>query len=393
MPRLMLEVDDDFKLQHIKLSCTSLSFLIFLLPLSLSLIYIDRDNVFVLPPLLLAPVLTLYCVWWRSNRHAANLDTVVKMFASGFLPGAFIALVVESALTLLFALVCFADQIPAVIASLRLQLSVTESGGAEMPFLPDDGRPELVSYFLASIQKSFGYFVFLFFMAYVIAALVEESIKWGVVRCQCPFRCCLPAFARITPGVTHPMSIVVYVLAGGLGFSTVENIFYTCSSNIVVPDLSVGEKFLNCMERVLFAVPVHSICAGLTGVQLIRKEFIGDVQWIMVLVPAILVHGTFDFQSFLVTALVENEMVHLCFTSINCAVVLVGSWWYLWYSISQIRFDITEEEPVEQEGPQYIGLEDGFVVAEVLSYTDRQEIGKRTKSHRTKSHRIHPTTT
>merc|ERR1719362_1556250 len=164
------------------------------------------------------------------------------MFASGFLPGALIALVVESALTLVFALVCFADQIPAVMASLRLQLSVTESGGAELPLLPNDGRPEITTFFLTSIQKSFGYFVFLFFMAYVIAALVEESIKWGVVRCKCPFRCCIPVFARVTPGVTHPFSIVVYVLAGGLGFSTVENIFYTCSSHIVIPDLTVEEK-------------------------------------------------------------------------------------------------------------------------------------------------------
>lgn len=136
------------------------------------------------------------------------------------------------------------------------------------------------------------------------------------------------------------------------------------------------------MERVLFAVPVHSICAGLTGVQLIRKEFIGDVEWVMVLVPAVLVHGTFDFQSFLVGALVENEVWQLIFTSLNCAVVLVGSWWYLWYSMSQLRFDITEEEPVEQESPRYFGLEDGFVVAEVLSYTDRQDIGKRNKRHK-----------
>jgi len=388
MPRLMLEVDDEFKQHNLKLSFTSLSFLIFLVPLSLALIYIDRDNVFVLPPLLLAPVLTLYCVWWRSNRHAANLDTVIKMFASGFLPGALIALVVESALTLLFALVCFADQIPAVMASLRLQLSVTESGGAELPLLPNDGRPEITTFFLTSIQKSFGYFVFLFFMAYVIAALVEESIKWGVVRCKCPFGCCIPVLARVTPGVTHPFSIVVYVLAGGLGFSTVENIFYTCSSHIVIPDLTVEEKFIDCMERVLFAVPVHSICAGLTGVQLIRKEYIGDVEWAMVLVPAILVHGTFDFQSFLVSALVENEVLQLCFTSVNCAIVLVGSWWFLWYSMSQLRFDITDEDPVEQESPRYFGLEDGFVVAEVLSYTDTQNI-KRSKSprERTKSPR------
>ena len=330
-------------------------------------------------------VLTLYCVWWRSNRHAANLDTVIKMFASGFLPGALIALVVESVLTLVFALVCFADQIPAVIASLRLQFSVTESGAAEMPLLPDDGRPELASFFLASIQKSFGYFVFLFFMAYVIAALVEESIKWGVVQCKCPFRCCLPVFAQVTPGVTHPMSIVVYVLAGGLGFSTVENIFYTCSSHLVIPDLSPAEKFYSAMERVLFAVPVHSICAGLTGVQLIRKEFIRDVEWTMVLVPAILVHGTFDFQSFLVSALVENEVLQLCFTSANCAIVLVGSWWYLWYSMSELHFDITDEEPVEREIPRYIGLEDGFVVAEVLSYTDRQDVAKRSKKKKKKT--------
>lgn len=390
MPRLTVTVqpqdheqdhdqkDQDQQIKHsnLRLSWTSTCFLVFLVPLSLALIYIDRDNVFVLPPMLLAPIFTLYFVWWRSNRHAATLDTVVKMFASGFLPGAAIALVVELSLTVLFALVCFADQIPAVIASLRKHLSAAEAGDAELPIVPDDGQPALTNFLLSSIHKSFGYFAFLFFMAYVIAALVEESIKWGVVRCRCPRPCCISVLAR-TAGVNHPMSIVVYVLAGALGFSTIENIVFSCGSHIVIPDQSVADKFLNCMERVLFAVPVHSICAGLTGVQLVRKEFVGDVEWIMVLVPAIIVHGTFDFQSFLVGALVESEMMQLILTSLNCAVVLVGSWWYLWYSISELRFDITAQNPVEDEGPQYFGLEDGVIIAEVLSYTDKQEIGKR----------------
>lgn len=93
----------------------------------------------------------------------------------------------------------------------------------------------------------------------------------------------------------------VYLMSGALGFATFENIEYvfgTASSPIAGTSLFVGHLTV-LVARVL--MPIHVICSVLQAVNL-SKVLMGNSQMSLfrILLPAILLHGTFDFSLFLV---------------------------------------------------------------------------------------------
>ena len=135
--------------------------------------------------------------------------------------------------------------------------------------------------------------VVLFLMAFVVAAGVEETMKHFVVRC-----CAFPTSLK------QPYEVLVYLVAGALGFATAENIEYvfgTRASPIPGTSLFVGE-ILILLIRVL--MPIHVICAVLQAVNL-SKVLMGSVHsnLFMILLPALMLHGLFDFQLFLMGAI------------------------------------------------------------------------------------------
>ena len=135
--------------------------------------------------------------------------------------------------------------------------------------------------------------VVLFLMAFVVAAGVEETMKHFVVRC-----CAFPTSLK------EPYEVLVYLVAGALGFSTAENIEYvfgTRASPIPGTSLFVGE-ILILLIRVL--MPIHVICAVLQAVNL-SKVLMGGMHsnLFMILLPALILHGSFDFQLFLMGAI------------------------------------------------------------------------------------------
>jgi RsiW-degrading membrane proteinase PrsW (M82 family) len=69
------------------------------------------------------------------------------------------------------------------------------------------------------ISHIFGVILVVFFMAFVVAAGVEETMKHFVVRC-----CQFPSVLK------DPHTVLVYLLSAALGFATAENIEYVFSS-------------------------------------------------------------------------------------------------------------------------------------------------------------------
>lgn len=118
-----------------------------------------------------------------------------------------------------------------------------------------------------------------FFQAFVVAALVEEGIKFLLIR-SIMFR--MSAFDEVTDGI-------VYTIAAGLGFAFFENIAYGLQNygNIWV-----------LLLRAVTAVPLHCLASGLMG------YFLG-LAWkdrrksgLAGLILAIIVHGLYDFVLF-----------------------------------------------------------------------------------------------
>lgn len=114
----------------------------------------------------------------------------------------------------------------------------------------------------------------------------------------------------------------MFIVAAAMGFSTVENMEYTMAGDLVgsasppLQKLAIALLRGACTQHprtavvaarmpdpgllpllpVVVSFPIHSICAGFTGVMLLRREFGRGTPsfFLFVLGPAILVHGSFD---------------------------------------------------------------------------------------------------
>jgi hypothetical protein len=252
------------------------------------------------------------------RRKYASLDYVVKLFAVGFWLTTFQSMILEFLLQIFFALLLFPFLVglpppptpaptsaPVLVSHLRHQImdsSLLQSiiGVAMRRGLQaaddDDytATDDQISTQRRFLERNIVVVVIgLLLMAFVVAAGVEETMKHFIVRC-----CRFPVPLR------DPHTVLVYLMAGALGFATFENIEYvfgTRRSPIPGYSLFVGE-LLVLLVRVL--MPVHVICSVLQAVN-VSKIIMGIAQMnqFQILLPAILLHGVFDFVIFLIGVL------------------------------------------------------------------------------------------
>ncbi|PWI59042.1 PrsW family glutamic-type intramembrane protease [Sulfoacidibacillus thermotolerans] len=108
--------------------------------------------------------------------------------------------------------------------------------------------------------------------AFFIAGAVEESLK-------------AIAFKQLVyprPFFDEPYDGVVYAVAIGLGFATVENVLYVLSSGLST-----------AFVRAFTAVPAHALFGVVMGAYFSRSKFQGSPMWPAFVVPALL-HGIYD---------------------------------------------------------------------------------------------------
>ena len=161
---------------------------------------------------------------------------------------------------------------------------------------PSVGEDDMAAYFHDTLQPWIrsNIFILLFFafcVAFIVAALVEESFKHFIVK-----------YTTFTGPLLSPMSTLIYLVAGAVGFSTSESIGYifsnSTSSEAQENGLSIFEgELLVLLLRAI--TPVHAICAGYQAFQLNKNIFDRQsLSLFQVLLPAIVLHGLFDFLLF-----------------------------------------------------------------------------------------------
>ncbi|GBG26793.1 Hypothetical Protein FCC1311_030152 [Hondaea fermentalgiana] len=92
------------------------------------------------------------------------------------------------------------------------------------------------------------------------------------------------------PGVTSGHGIVVYFLAFSAGLATSESMLYLiCLANTPPDALRMA------LARVCFSLPMHAACGCFTGLGLIERYFKSGLSWFRVLLPAVILHGLYDF--------------------------------------------------------------------------------------------------
>lgn len=111
------------------------------------------------------------------------------------------------------------------------------------------------------------------FRAFVVAALVEESIKLAVVKIFVFHR---KEFDEVTDGI-------IYAITASLGFAFFENIMYGFGEPLVI------------LIRAFTAVPLHTIASGIMGYYIGLSRFRDPSLASRGLCYAILIHGFYDF--------------------------------------------------------------------------------------------------
>ncbi|GAB5029568.1 protease required for anti-sigma degradation [Nannochloropsis oceanica] len=121
-----------------------------------------------------------------------------------------------------------------------------------------------------------------FLQAYLIAGLFEESVKYLAVR-----RIINKSY------VVDPRALVVYSCCAGSAFGTVEDLMYNLSYG-----LGTG------IVRAFTSVPLHCATGLIIGTSLAERKFFEQdtERWYKTLILPVLIHGTYDFASFVLAS-------------------------------------------------------------------------------------------
>jgi RsiW-degrading membrane proteinase PrsW (M82 family) len=119
-------------------------------------------------------------------------------------------------------------------------------------------------------------------ISFVVAALVEESFKFGVLR----------LYSARHSAFDEPFDGIVYGIAASLGFALVENIMYVFGS---MYEGGFAGGFVVAIVRSIFAVPMHASCGVIMGACIGLSRFGRGGHWTFIgIIIAIAIHGTYD---------------------------------------------------------------------------------------------------
>ena len=120
------------------------------------------------------------------------------------------------------------------------------------------------------------------FKAFIVAALIEESIKLLIVKW----------FAYNHVHFDEVMDGIVYTIMASLGFACLENIIYV-----------IGGGFTIALVRAITAIPMHAVASGMMGYYIGKAKFSDNKTAERSLILkglwyAVLIHGIYDFLLF-----------------------------------------------------------------------------------------------
>eukprot|EP01039_Chlorochromonas_danica_P008031 gene8031-8859_t len=289
---------------------------VFLVLLVIVLALSNGYSVIVLFLLLLQPLVLLYLVYWRWYRSYGSLDVVVKLFTVGFWMATTQAMcleyVLESLITVALGLiVALTGGLPdssnnsggnVLTAASRwmVTLLAQASSDGDDNGTNTDGTEESGGLSHSLLRRYFPLVVvYCILMSFGVAAGVEECTKHFALRF-----CRLNASGTAgVPDGVHPQSLLVYCITIALGFATAENLEYVFS--VQTPG-SGRRVFLNELTVLALRIclPVHVLCGILQAAQWAKAVHgLSSSHVVQVLLPAILLHGSFDGVLFLLGAI------------------------------------------------------------------------------------------
>ena len=198
----------------------------------------------------------------------------------------------------------------------------------------------------------------------MIAAGVEETMKYFAVKCCRQFR-----------PLRSPHAVLVCLMAAALGFATSENIEYVFGSPVGTSQsrdaVFLGE-ITTLVARLL--MPVHVICSVLQAANFSRVVL--NMKYMstpLVLLPAIVLHGSFDFYLFVIGAVSfinQDESDGLVVASLlgPILITIAGIIWACRSFGSVVReYEQTLSPPMPPSQPQFQQQQYPFATPVIIS--------------------------
>jgi len=149
-------------------------------------------------------------------------------------------------------------------------------------------------------------------LIFIIAPLVEEAAKYGVVHLA----------LNKNPVLDEPVDGMVYVIVAALGFAAIENVFAIFSFVPIGAPGYFDAAFNFISMRFISAVALHGLASGISGYYFAKFYFIKRDARLIIwgLFLATFLHGTYNF---LIAK--NNEYIPLILTGVilGAAAVLV----------------------------------------------------------------------
>jgi RsiW-degrading membrane proteinase PrsW (M82 family) len=229
-------------------------------------------------------IFVLYLIHWKWHKLTVSVDAVIKYFASGFIFSIFMAIIVE--------LVMMVILYP--VAIIVFIVEAKEEAG-DVPLTSWLANPDNVHEFVKHHMGQLAIVAFVF--AFVVAALVEEICKYyGFWTVETPD---LTKPDDLTLSGTTPheyptlvrrgASITIAMIAVATGFACAENLQF------VMGQAKVWDEVTLLIIRSVF--PIHQLCAAIQSIGVVKRDLEGnrDFQLGRIIMPAILLHGMYDF--------------------------------------------------------------------------------------------------
>jgi len=228
-------------------------------------------------------IIFLYFVHWRWNRFDISLDSVIKYFASGYVIGFFQAMLVELTLTTVYGIIAI------IVFFSEAEEMAEEQNMSLSDFLQVKDAASQIMY------NHIGMLVLgIFFVAFVVAALVEELVKY-----YCYFTIETPEMMSDDNSDSNYNSnnskekqgkyILIAMVSAALGFACKENMQYVLQSP------NTHNELMILLLRSL--LPVHPLCAAIMSIGVIRRDVEQDPTWQLgkIILPSVFLHGFYDF--------------------------------------------------------------------------------------------------
>jgi len=138
-----------------------------------------------------------------------------------------------------------------------------------------------------------NFIIFVFLLAYIGAALTEESAKYLAVVSHC--KSCGRDCSCHPNNLSNPLATFVYLGFCAVGFSVTENFLYAFTESDPVSQL------ITAAIRGVTSLPIHFLSTAFAAIMRAKSQrYPSKIFYrIFLLGPSILLHGTWDFCAFL----------------------------------------------------------------------------------------------